>query len=573
MRSGRAYSAGTTDLKRKTAVGSSKKGNKGKQAVESESEQDNLGSGGDEEEDDEPKRITTTTRNRQKAAEAPPRSSRQASKSKAVVDNEAFVIEGEKDEIIARRRTPRNGKATSADLSPTRSGRIASTTASKNTTAGAGTEETFPNEEVVTAPTKGTSKPVEQPSRSRSRSNSVSKEASTWGRRKKIVAEEDAEDGIPEQSEKGEGENQEVFVDQEQNDRRNGPRLSRGKPMVVISSKPRSSKGRPRIGAGVDLGASAAEKQGEKSGVTVPEDDLFFGIEDVPDSPVTEAFEAPVDIALVIENPIDTTSINDSSTKVSSPSSGLATPSKAPSVAPKRIIALSWNPPQSGPMPSSTVGRATRSKQLGPIPVPSPSAFRPFLPGSSQTDKSLPISQVDPIVDWSPSTGKSATQERRRQSNYKEGVTGAEEEDDESGGEDIVPHNVRFVEEIIDGEVWVTATQSPDDVPSNEADDAGADDNLGELDTGVGVGGDMEASQLSPADQMDDDDLEALNSVSLLETTMDIRLICSLEHPQPDLLQPSCLNQRRSAFSRREMTLTLPRKKPNSNTILPEKKP
>jgi len=405
-------------------------------------EEDDLRSGGSDLDQEESTRDRVPIGSGEETAEASAKLPKQASKSKAVIDDETFV--GEEEDVGPRGR--KNGTAKSNTVSPKRPRRVARKQGSKQPTVEADSDD------------------------------DSFRDPSTRSRQQ----DEEAED---------------LTQGEERDDtpaRKNEPRVSRGEPMVVIPSKPRSSRGRQ------STGASSDKQDGETAMVTEDaapsEHDPFYGIEAADDLPTPDVESAP-------ERATDGDHAHpsdDAANKAPPPVAGPATPSKTISAPPKRVIALSSNPPQSGPIPSDAA--PAKSKQLGAVPQVSPSTFRPFLPGSSQTEKSLPNSQVDPIDEWSSPLSKGATQERAKR---KAGEDANEDgEEDESDGEEQIVAKVRFVERVIDGEVWVTSSHSLDDPAADEADDGTEGEAVG-----------MEFDAGGPAEDQDDDDLEALNSV------------------------------------------------------------
>lgn len=166
-------------------------------------------------------------------------------------------------------------------------------------------------------------------------------------------------------------------------------------------------------------------------------------------------------------------------------------------------------PAQAGIGPTTTKNLQNGTKtELGPVPQPSPSVFRPFLPPPestfhAQTEQSIPISQLDPIVDFS-SPARSAVNgygtraQRQTQSQIMmedSQVPDGDEVKDELQ-KSIQP---KIVKKIIDGEeVFVAWSESLEDEMAEEGRDGQA---------GVHV-------ELEPEAQLvwEDDDLALLTS-------------------------------------------------------------
>ena len=167
----------------------------------------------------------------------------------------------------------------------------------------------------------------------------------------------------------------------------------------------------------------------------------------------------------------------------------------------KTINMPAITPAQAGPGPTTKANMQNRENLsgLGPVPQPSPSIFRPFLPTledpiHTQTEGSVPISQLDPIVDFSsparlPPIGNGPY--LSRDVDYVAMI-----QDTTVDGEDMVKNETiesippRVVKRIIDGdEVFAVFTESmsdedggglePDQVePRNAHDQDWKDENL-----------------------------------------------------------------------------------------------
>ena len=120
----------------------------------------------------------------------------------------------------------------------------------------------------------------------------------------------------------------------------------------------------------------------------------------------------------------------------------------------------------------------TRRSRVGPVPQPAPSLVRHAEPETqtTDTDKSIPISQADPIVDFSsPSHAESSSAARRRAQRPRVS--------DAMINAPLQPTpSAKLVPKMIDGEVWMT---SPD---SDEEEAAAAEGELAEPATKSEIG-------------------------------------------------------------------------------------
>lgn len=140
--------------------------------------------------------------------------------------------------------------------------------------------------------------------------------------------------------------------------------------------------------------------------------------------------------------------------RIQEQTSDLATAAMAPSEstpAPREIVTRTSESPAEPETPSPTkVTDSRRSTRLQPVPQPSPSIFRTVhqagVDDSTQKSRSVPISQIDPITDFSsparPGTQKGVPAPEVMEISVKDEL---EEED----GDSIPPRTVR---RIIDGE-------------------------------------------------------------------------------------------------------------------------
>ena len=143
----------------------------------------------------------------------------------------------------------------------------------------------------------------------------------------------------------------------------------------------------------------------------------------------------------------------------------------------RKTINISVNiPAQDGPGPTTTknMQNGSKSSKLGSVPQPSPSVFRPFLPTPeetfhTQTESSIPFSQLDPIVDYSSPAGPAANGPHAIQISAEEVVPDGSpieavmgDHDTKEELQDSIPP--RVVKRIIDGEeVYVVWSESTED--------------------------------------------------------------------------------------------------------------
>ena len=171
----------------------------------------------------------------------------------------------------------------------------------------------------------------------------------------------------------------------------------------------------------------------------------------------------------------------------------------------RRTINLSLNTPaRAGPGPTTSMNRIRIDRDLGPVPQPSPSVFRQFLPTreepfQSQTDRSIPISQADPILDFSsPQPARRADDAMPTRS-----VLDPAQEVREVQDESLESEPPRVVKRMIDGEeVYIAWTESM------------GEDGMVEEDTRNGAGNEIadEGEDFGIQAQVEDYDLALLTS-------------------------------------------------------------
>lgn len=221
---------------------------------------------------------------------------------------------------------------------------------------------------------------------------------------------------------------------------------------VVPKAKPLPTTKTTRISAvQPSLPATAVAGQSSKQATAQPAKQAL----------ATQAIDRPGEQAAVAK-PVKQATVQ---TKPSSVPSTTKASKSTPAVVPP-TIALSTHPARTSTPPF------TMSKAMGPIPKPSPSTFRNSLPSestssqatNSQADKSVPISQADPIVEFSSPAGRKSIGGEQMDVDGSEGNAADEAES--------VP--VKLVQKVIDGEVWMMDTQSQGgSLPSAPRDDVG----------------------------------------------------------------------------------------------------